>query len=195
MDIVGFVSELVAEFGVSQGLVHGTRQRPEVGLWKAPCSGWCKANFDGAWFRELQCLGIGVIVRDDCGKVIAACSKQVPSWADTDVAEAYAALSAVQFVRELGLSAIHLEGDSSLIIKEIQLGVASLSPFGHLISAIINELSSFSQYKISHVHREGNSAAYCLARMAVHSAAARIWMEASPPAISLIVAQEASCPP
>ncbi|CAL5395205.1 unnamed protein product [Camellia sinensis] len=101
VDTVGFVSELVAEFGTSQGLVRGVRQRPAAGLWQPPCPRWYKVNFDG---------------------VITACSKRVPSWANADAAEAYAALSAVQFVRELCLSAFQLEGDCSLIIKALQSG-------------------------------------------------------------------------
>ena len=44
--------------------------------WLPPATTEFKANFDGAWFNESDEVGIGVVVRDSSGQVLAALSKK-----------------------------------------------------------------------------------------------------------------------
>ncbi|XP_059442009.1 uncharacterized protein LOC132174357 [Corylus avellana] len=43
--------------------------------WRAPCSGWIKANWDASLAKEKGWMGLGVVVPDDRGMVLAAHSR------------------------------------------------------------------------------------------------------------------------
>jgi hypothetical protein len=57
-------------------------------------------------------MGVGVIIRDEKGVVIAALSKTVSPIQEPAVGEAMGALAAAKFSRDIGLFNIILEGDS-----------------------------------------------------------------------------------
>lgn len=56
-----------------------TTSRPKRRVrWKPLAQGTFKINFDGAIFAEDKCFGLGVIVRDREGLVIASMATRVP---------------------------------------------------------------------------------------------------------------------
>ena len=63
-----------------------------------------KMNYDGAIFTESGEAGIGVIVRDARGEVIAALAKKILYSGLVEVLEVLAARRAAKFAVELGLS-------------------------------------------------------------------------------------------
>ncbi|KAK9289234.1 hypothetical protein L1049_017708 [Liquidambar formosana] len=80
--------------------------------WHPPHIGSFKANIDGAIFAESRSVGFGVIVRDSVGQVISTASKHSDGDFPTNVVEALGVHFAVQFVRELGLHSVMIEGDN-----------------------------------------------------------------------------------
>jgi hypothetical protein len=56
-------------------LLHNGNRNEQGGKWEAPTNGWYKANWDVALDSSSGRMGIGVIIRDDKGGVIAAMSK------------------------------------------------------------------------------------------------------------------------
>ena len=51
------------------------------GHWVPPVFSWYKVNVDAAVFSQLGMIGVGVIIRDHLGSVVAALSKRLPfSW-------------------------------------------------------------------------------------------------------------------
>ena len=52
--------------------------RPRRPQWKPPDAGYIKTNFDGAIFEDLHAAGIGVVIRDEHGEVIAALAGKIP---------------------------------------------------------------------------------------------------------------------
>ena len=54
-----------------------------------------KANFDGAMFAESDLVGIGVVVRNNRGQVVAAIAKKIAKPESTEVLEVLAARRAV----------------------------------------------------------------------------------------------------
>ena len=63
-----------------------------------------KTNYDGAVFEDLGEAGIGVVVSNATGEVIAALSEKIPYPDSVDLVEVLAARRAVRFIVELGMS-------------------------------------------------------------------------------------------
>ena len=64
-------------------------------------------------------MGLGVIIRDDKGRVYAALSKTLDSFQEPTFGEAVGARGAAEFSRELGFREIMLEGDSKIVTDAI----------------------------------------------------------------------------
>ncbi|XP_075670454.1 uncharacterized protein LOC142640268 [Castanea sativa] len=63
-------------------LANSSPSKPPPALtstkWMPPPSGCFKANFDGAVFQERAVAGLGTIIRNDCGLVMAALTQVIP---------------------------------------------------------------------------------------------------------------------
>ena len=150
-----------------------TRQLP-------PPVGFYKANFDAAYFGNSGIAGIGVVVRDCEGEIIAALSQKILEPYSVDVAETLACRRAVVFARELSLFSIIVEGDNMRIVQATSNKRENLTLFGHVIKEIHDSCSSFTKISFQHVRRDGNKLAHALARRAILSADTVVWVEELP---------------
>ena len=148
--------------------------------WQPPPEGLYKANFDAAYFGNWSLAGIGVVVRDSEGEIIAALSQQIHEPHSVDAAEALACSRAVAFARELSLFSVIVEGDSMLVVQAVTNKRENLTLFGHVVKEIHGLCSSFTRISFQHVRREGNKLAHALARRAVLSADIVVWVEELP---------------
>ena len=87
--------------------------------WNPPPSTSLKINFDGAIFRKTDEAGLGVVVRDHQGRVMASMSQKIKLPSSSDEVEALAAVRAISFALELHLPSIIVKGDSELIISAL----------------------------------------------------------------------------
>ena len=71
-----------------------------------------KINFDGAVFGASNMSGIGVVIRDSNGAVLASCSQKIPQAYKAEEIKVLVALKALSFAFELGFRSAILEGDS-----------------------------------------------------------------------------------
>ena len=92
-----------------------------------------KVKFNRAIFREEQKASVGVIIRDEHGRVIASMADGISLPFSVDAVEAFAAKEALKFAQECGLSAIVLEGDPKRTIDSLLCEDVSLAAIGHLI--------------------------------------------------------------
>jgi len=113
-----------------------------------------KINFDGAIFTKEKCSGLGVIVLNKEGLVIASMSTQVPQQLQPIEIEALAANKALEFAREMDISNVVLEGDSLLVMTALKSKNHGLAPFGLLIQDSLTLSSGFSKLSYSHTKRE-----------------------------------------
>ncbi|XP_030943104.1 uncharacterized protein LOC115968042 [Quercus lobata] len=187
--IAQLASSMLAEFqqgkqrrvaGVQAGLVR----------WQPPAENSIKANFDGAVFGEEQEVGIGVVLRDCEGQVLAALSEKVRLPATVEVLEMMAARRAALFARELGFSRVCFEGDAELVVKCLQSGLVSNALTGHLVKDFMSIRGYFQSSSIIHVRRQGNHVAHALARDARFSFPLRVWMEEVPPNVFSFVVKD-----
>ena len=93
----------------------------------------------------------------------------------------------MSFAAEIGITKAVLEGDSLTIMKALSSDHSSLAPFGLLIDDVKFSEKNFDQLLYSHVKRECNSVAHCLARHAFNISDFLVWMEDVPPQILVII--------
>ena len=126
-------------------------QQPKKPVWKPPSPRQVKTNFDGAIFEDLQEAGIGVIIRNSKGEVLAALSKRIPTPSSAVILESFAARRAVQFIHEIGLRSSIFKGDSTTSISALRGRTFLHSSSGHLIKDILSSTSSLQSFSLSYL--------------------------------------------
>ena len=71
--------------------------------WSTPPIDCFKVNFDGATFPEMGKAGLGVVIRNWQGNVMASLSEQAPLPFSPDIVKAMATAKAISFAQELGI--------------------------------------------------------------------------------------------
>ena len=100
-NIVGFAKNYLGKFkSLDRPRPHYCS--PILRRWLPPTAGSVKMNYDGAMFRESDNAGIGVVIRDSEGQVLATLSKQLVKPPSMEILELLAARQAVKFTAELG---------------------------------------------------------------------------------------------
>nr|POE82021.1 hypothetical protein CFP56_43181 [Quercus suber] len=123
------------------------QQPKEIIKWIPPRDGMYKTNYDGVVFAESEEAGIGVIVRDGKGDVIAALAKKIPYPSLVEVLEALAARRAAKFVVELGLLVSEFEGDSKVVWRALKLADGTHSSIGEIIKDTMSICTIHKQEK------------------------------------------------
>ena len=148
-------------------------------MWTATEAHNYKLNFDGATFAEDSTTGIGVVIRNEAGLVMASLSQRIPLPTSIIEVKALAARRAMEFALELGFDNVILEGDSEVLVKTIKDGRNTLAHYGNLIADILFLTSHFSRVQFSFV-RQCNRLAHSLARRASIIQQMSVWMEEVP---------------
>ena len=125
--------ELVREFFYAHKPVSPLPRSSRCARWVPPPSGCYKANVDAAMFEALDCTGIGVVVRDHEGCIVAALSQRVRLTQSMEMAEALAARRAVVFAKELSLSDVLVEGDCLRVMQALAGSGRCNTLFGQVI--------------------------------------------------------------
>ena len=112
--------------------------------WRPPSAPCVKANFDNAIFSQDGLAGIGVIIWNEQGLVMAALSQQIPSPALVEMVEVLAARRDLVFAKELGFDKVVVEGDSEIVITAILGDYMDYSYMDHALKDIKFRFSSFS---------------------------------------------------
>lgn len=119
--------------------------------------------------------GIGVVIRNSAGEVMASLSEKIPL--QVEAVEALAAYRAARFVQEVGITESILEGDSLSMISALKNGDRMNSAIGHLIKDTLSYVISNRSLSFSHVHRQGNVIAHALVRRARFCSQYEVWMK------------------
>ena len=54
--------------------VHRKHYYTDAVTWRPPKQGWYKVNTDGATFDDIKCCGVGVVIKNERGKIMGALS-------------------------------------------------------------------------------------------------------------------------
>nr|POE45359.1 hypothetical protein CFP56_54640 [Quercus suber] len=87
-------------------------------------------------FGAATLLGIGVVIRDSNGAVLASCSEKIPQAYKAEEIEALATLKALSFAFEVGFLSAMLKGDCLGLIQALKSEERNLSPTGLLIEDV-----------------------------------------------------------
>nr|POE67813.1 putative ribonuclease h protein [Quercus suber] len=179
--IVGLATESLLEFQRAQPSSLSSPKPVSSSKWSPPPVGWVKINFDGATFGSKNLAGLGGVIRNDKGLILAAFTHTIPLPTSVEMVEVLAARSALSLAKELCLNKVQLEGDSEVIVNALSRGGMDSSSFGHIVKDINILSSDFLCVSFSHSRRLGNKLAHCLARSACNFAPFQVWMEEIPP--------------
>ncbi|KAL0012143.1 hypothetical protein SO802_007251 [Lithocarpus litseifolius] len=106
---------------------------------------WYKVNTDGVIFSKHKWTGIGVIARDDQGRVVATMSKRLMVPLGALEVETKALEVAAVFARDIDIQKVVFKSDSLLVCSTIQ-GV--IEP--PIIFGTIQYMSQLRQVKVQH---------------------------------------------
>uniref|UniRef100_A0A7N2LL65 RNase H type-1 domain-containing protein n=1 Tax=Quercus lobata TaxID=97700 RepID=A0A7N2LL65_QUELO len=111
---------MLQEYYLAQENVSQTRDvSPCQNKWTPPPHGWYKVNTDGAMFSKQKWAGIGVIARDEQGRVVAAMSKRLQVPLGALEVEAKALEVAAGFEKDIGVQKVIFESDSLVVCSAI----------------------------------------------------------------------------
>ena len=102
--------------------------------WTKPASSWVKCNIDAAVFNQIQCIGIGCVVRDENGAMVIARNERIRGMLDPAIAEVMSCREALSWLKSLGLNRVILKSDAQLVIQSILNLKVDVSYFGALIN-------------------------------------------------------------
>ena len=148
--------------------------------WLPPCANWFKINVDRVVFASQKAAGLGVIIRDDRGRVEVAISRKVLAPLGALEAKAKAFEAGLLLARDIGIQDVVLEGDSWVIYNalcEVSLPPSSVAL---IVIGMLDLCKAFRRIEFSHVKRKGNRSVHLLAKYAVGIDDFIIWMEENP---------------
>lgn len=161
--------------------------RAPLGKWEAPQLGWYKVNWDIALGVHNNKIGLGVVIQDHMGRLVAARCVTRQGRLEPAVVEAMAAFVATQTTQELGIQKAWFEGDVKSISEVVNSLVADLSRIGHLVDDLRLELNKIPHWKMTYVCRENNRAAHVLARKATSKEMDGLWLQNFPEWLTKII--------
>ncbi|KAL0005544.1 hypothetical protein SO802_013105 [Lithocarpus litseifolius] len=166
MEITRWAAIYLAEYTAATKSTSFPRQMLELrSLWTPPPASLFKVNVDGAVFSSQGSVGIGVLIRDEEGRVEAALSKKIMAPVGAVEAEAKAFEAGILFAKDIGIQEFILEGDS--IIYNALCDTSSPPSAEEPVTIGMHALCrDFGRVEFSHVRRQGNRPTHLLAKHA-----------------------------
>jgi ribonuclease HI len=163
------VKMAMEEYGQVMGSQSADTRQPEDRLdesWKAPSMGRLKANWDAALNKKDGRLGMGVVIRDHEGGLVAAQCRFQQGEVDPQVAEALSVVNALSFCLERGVKTISIEGDARNVVEAVKSHLDNWSIIGHVVADAKYLCTHFDEWDINYMGRQANYAAHFLAKLA-----------------------------
>ncbi|KAL4314926.1 hypothetical protein AHAS_Ahas15G0133900 [Arachis hypogaea] len=146
--------------------------------WICPPTNTMKVNVDAAVPHDIN-GGVGVVIRNEMGIIMAAATQAIPYPLEEHEAEAYAAFWGLNFAKDCCFSKVILESDNIEVMGALKQRRCFNSCFGTFITDAISLIRNFRFVEFSHVKREGNKVAHELATLALTTPNC-MWMEDAP---------------
>ena len=102
-----------------------------------------KINYDEAMYGESNKVGIGMVIHNCEGQVLAALSEQIVKPPIVEILELLATQQAITFTTESSHAQCVCEGDSESVVNSVKGSGMENSWGGHLIKDIISHSNLF----------------------------------------------------
>lgn len=169
------------------------RQQPLDVSQVAPPPNTHKINVDGATSEDGRLSGVGVVICDCKGTMIAARSKQLDVLYDVETTEAFALENRILLASELMIPQVIIESDSLAVVQAVN-SRSFHGTIGPIIQGALSFLSQFRSQKVLHLKKDYNKVAHELAQYARKSMTTQTWIGAEPPMFhSLFVLDRSKC--
>ena len=141
-----------------------------------------KLKYDAPLFSDLGKTGVGAVIRNEKGEVMAAMTACGPAIQTSEEAELLACRRALEFVVDAGFYRLIIEGDNSNVTHAISSSADNNSLFGNVVDDIRHLIRGLHWSAICCIRRSGNRVAHVLAQHARFTIDEDLnWMEDSPP--------------
>ena len=176
-------SSSMEEFKRAQAqLAVQPRQQSNAEIWQPPPSEVYKLNYDATLFSDLGRTGVGAVIQNEKGEVMAAMTACGPAVQTSEEAELLACRRALEFVVDAGFYRLIIEGDNSNVTHAISSSADNNSLFGNVVDDIRHLIRGLHWSTICCIRRSGNRVAHVLAQHARFTIDEDLyWMEDSPP--------------
>lgn len=145
------LSEFKASNQIAQSLLRNGILT--VQQWTTAPQGTFKINWDDA-IDKIHCkVGIGVVVRNWEGKVMATLRSVYALFPDPQLGESLAVLKAALLCIEMWMSNVQLEGDALAVVNAIKSNQENWSSTGLLIRGVKHLLGKVLHWSIMYVPR------------------------------------------
>ena len=162
---------------VNEGPWKPAAVHPEPVCWVPPSPGQYKVNSNGAVFASLRKVGLGVMIRDSNGKVIAALSSPMVGPLGALETEAKAMEVGLRFALDIGIRDVVVECDALAVFNAVQGFVAPSSSILFIVDSILQQARWFRSCYFSHTKRQGNVPAHMLAQYSMSLVSYVAWVE------------------
>ncbi|KAL5750380.1 hypothetical protein ACOSP7_024983 [Xanthoceras sorbifolium] len=160
--------------------------------WHPPNSNCYKINTDASIDDHKNCTGLGVIIRDSRGLVMASCVKGFDSLYSPPIAEALAILRGITLAVETGLLLVCVESDTEFVVNLITSKAAPISEIGVVIEEILLLISMHPVYSVRFIPRLANWVAHWLAKFGLSVVGEFVWLEDCPLCVENLVLNDCS---
>ena len=177
------VEECMEEFKRAQAqLAVQPRQKLNGEIWQPPPSEVYKLNYDAALFSDLGRTGIGAVIRNEKGEVMAAMTACGQAVHTSEEAKLLACRRALEFAVDAGFYRLIIEGDNGNVTHAISSSTENNSPFGNVVDDICHLIRGLHWSAVCCIRRGRNRVAHVLVQHARFTLDEDLyWMEDSPP--------------
>ena len=147
----------VNQQGRSSGTIAG------LVCWVQPLVRRLKLNIDAAMLKDPTTVGVGMVLRDSDGLLVACKSVVLPFCCSVKEAEAASLREGLQWLLELHHFEVDVELDAKIVVDAFHSEPLAIDEFGCIIGDC-RGLVANSYFSIQFVKRQANRPAHCLAR-------------------------------
>ncbi|KAK3222519.1 hypothetical protein Dsin_009544 [Dipteronia sinensis] len=155
--------------------------------WSPPRLGLLKVNCDAVIDFKKQRIGIGIIIRNSAGLVMATSSKMLQANFDSSIAKALAIYRGIQFWKDCGLGFCCIEANAKMVVRKIMDGNLDDVNGGVILDSIEGVLKDLNGVVVMDTHKMANQATHGLAKYGLVIKEDRFWMEEAPSCINHFV--------
>jgi hypothetical protein len=159
-------------------------------LWQSPPTGMYKVNWDAAVDQKNERIGIGIVVRNHEGVVLAERSTTKSVMVKLVLSEVLVGVFMLWMCKKMSFIDIILERDTLQIVNVVKAPKNNWSKFEHIIDGIKVGLCQLRFLSIDHVMQNVNTTIHTIVKETIFCVINRVCVEKTPNYICGIISRE-----